>query len=138
MIGLLLDTHAFLRHANGDSNRMPENVFNLISDPSQTVYVSAASIREIATKTRIDKLFGAEEIVRDPRRVLSELYMIELSMDAVRAALAGGYQVPHRDPFDRMLAAQCDTLGLSLVSVNAALDLFGIHRIRDWPVPNKS
>ena len=140
MIGLLLDTHAFLWYANGNSKRMPESVLNLISDPSQTVYVSAASIWEIATKMRIGKLFGAEEIVRDPRRILSELDMIELPIDADHATLAGGYQVPHRDPFDRMLAAQCDTLGLGLVSVDAALDLFGILRIWDmgsglWPEP---
>ncbi|MEL6519409.1 MAG: type II toxin-antitoxin system VapC family toxin [Pseudomonadota bacterium] len=133
MNGLLLDTHALLWFAAGDRARMPADVAALIADPEHDVYVSAASIWEIATKVRLGKLTGAEDIAARPHYYISELGLAGLSITIDHAGRAGLYDVAHRDPFDRMLAAQSEIEGLALVSVDTALDAFGIQRV--WPNP---
>jgi PIN domain nuclease of toxin-antitoxin system len=52
--------------------------------------------------------------------------MIELPVTIAHAVKAGGWHQPHRDPFDRMLAAQSASEGIPLVSRDEALRQFGI------------
>jgi len=131
MTGLLLDTHALIWFATGDARNMPIATANLITDTDQDVYVSAASIWEIATKSRLGKLQGVSDIAARPAFYLSELAMRALPISADHAGKAGLFDVAHRDPFDRMLAAQSLIEDLRLVSVDTALDAFGINRV--WP-----
>lgn len=129
MTALLLDTHALIWFAAGDALRMPVQTADLISDTSNEVFVSAASIWEIATKSRIGKLAGAEDIAARPMYYISELGMSGLPIQIDHAALAGSFDVAHRDPFDRMLAAQSRIEDLALVSIDAAMDGFGVNRM---------
>ena len=131
LTGLLLDTHALIWFATGDSVRMPAAVVTLISDPANAVFVSAASVWEIATKNRLGKLSGVEDILRQPAQFSSELGMTGLPIGIEHAARAGSFDVAHRDPFDRMLAAQAELQGLAIVSIDAALDVFGVDRLWD-------
>lgn len=129
MTGLLLDTDAVVWFATGDAGRMPEAIAAMLSDPERDVAVSAASIWKLATKERIGKLSGVGFLLRDPARSLSRLGMRSLPITIDHAGLAGRYGVAHRDPFDRMLAAQAEIEGLALVSTGPALDAFGIERV---------
>lgn len=131
MSALLLDTHALIWFAAGDSNRMPDAVADLIASPHQEVFVSAASIWEIATKVRLGKMPAAADLAARPRHYMATLGMSGLDISPDHAQRAGSYEVDHRDPFDRMLAAQSELEGAPLVSVDAALDDFGIDRL--WP-----
>ncbi len=131
MTGLLLDTHALIWFAVGDTREMPAAAAELIAAGDREVFVSAASIWEIATKTRLGKLAGVEDMGRRPGYYISELGMRGLPISLEHASRAGGFDRAHRDPFDRMLAAQSQIEGLTLVSRDAALDAFGVERV--WP-----
>jgi len=116
------------RHPRPDLVRSGRSA-DLISDASREVFVSAASIWEIATKTRLGKLVGAEDIAARPEHYISELGMTGLPISIAHAALAGSFDAAHRDPFDRMLAAQSRIEDLAVISVDAVLDTFGVTRI---------
>lgn len=100
----LLDTHTLLWWILGDS-RLPVSMRTHIMR-SPHVYVSAASVWEITTKVRIGKLPLAINIVADFLGILEHQGFISLPVTTVHAHLAGSIESEHRDPFDRMLAAQ--------------------------------
>ncbi len=115
-MSFLLDTHVFLWF-DLSSPRLSERTRSLISRSDQTVYVSAVSFWEIAIKRRDGKLTydGA------PRTAAADAGFIELDIDASDAERAGALDWSHRDPFDRMLAAQCLNRSLTLVTADAKL-----------------
>ena len=131
MAGLLLDTHALIWFALGDATQMPPDTAKLIQDPQNDVFVSAASVWEIATKSRMGKITGVEDIAARPSYYVSELAMVGLPITLNHASRAGLFEAEHRDPFDRILAAQSQLENLAVVSADVALDTFGIQRL--WP-----
>ena len=124
---LLLDTHTFLWWLAGD-RALPEQVRDEIAK-AQFVYVSAASVWEIATKYRIGKLPGAAAIVGDLSRVIASEEFTELPIGIRHAEVAGLLPGPHRDPFDRMLIAQATVDELMLVSNEEIFDAYGAQRL---------
>ena len=115
-LSFLLDTHVFLWFDLG-SPRLSERTRSLISRTEQTVYVSAVSFWEIANKRRNGKLIydGAS------RTAAADAGFVELDIDASDAERAGALDWNHRDPFDRMLVAQCLNRSLTLVTADAKL-----------------
>jgi PIN domain nuclease of toxin-antitoxin system len=115
-LSFLLDTHVFL-WLDAGSSRLSERMRALILRTEQAVYVSAASFWEIAIKRRDGKLIydGA------PRTAAADAGFVELDMDAADAETAGGLDWSCRDPFDRMLLAQCLNRSLTLVTADARL-----------------
>ena len=122
---LLLDTHTLLWWWKDDP-RLSKRAITAITDEKNTVLVSAASAWEIATKYRIGKLPGAESAVRQFNELLSADSFGHLPVSFQHALMAGGFAIKHRDPFDRMLAAQSIIEGAALVSDDAAMRLFRI------------
>ncbi|MCY3707109.1 MAG: type II toxin-antitoxin system VapC family toxin [Gammaproteobacteria bacterium] len=125
---VLLDTHAFLWWI-ADSGRLSVAARQVIADEANDIAVSAASAWEIATKYRIGKLPGAEPVALDVARAISAQGFGHLPISVGDAERAGRLPGPHRDPFDRMLAAQALARDLAVVSADAALDAYGIRRI---------
>ncbi len=125
---VLLDTHAFLWWI-ADSGRLSAAARRVIGDEANDIVVSAASAWEIATKHRIGKLPGAEALALDVAGAVSAQGFGHLPITVVDAERAGRLPGPHRDPFDRMLAAQARARDLVVVSADAALDAYGIRRI---------
>ena len=95
-----------------------------INDPAATVFVSAATGWELATKVRLGKLPGAEQLLRDLPSLLQHQGFQPLAVQLHHGVHAGSYQQAHRDPFDRLLAAQAELEGLQLVSLDPALAAF--------------
>ncbi len=125
---LLLDTHALLWWWTDDA-RLSAAVHDLISDEATEVLVSAASAWEISTKQRLGKLgLGASVVPRYPALLAADGF-VHLPIAAEHALLAGSYPQPHRDPFDRMLAAQAEIERLPLASCDSALGLFGVELV---------
>lgn len=122
---LLLDTHAFIWRAS-EPCRLSDAANELIDDPGNEVLVSAASAWEIATKSRLGKLPGGEAIAAGFAQTLDDVRAVELAITSAHALLAGAFDVDHRDPFDRMLAAQASIEGAILVTRDAAFDEFPI------------
>ncbi len=123
---LLLDTHALLWWAAGDK-ALSKRVARLLEDPEVTIYVSAASAWEIATKVRLGKLTWTS-----PDSV--EAYCLEqgftlMPVTFAQAQRAGSWPQAHGDPFDRLLAAQSDLEDIPFATNDPKIKTFGIRTI---------
>jgi PIN domain nuclease of toxin-antitoxin system len=125
---LLLDTHTFLWWLDGDE-RLSKRARELIGDASVSVLVSAASAWEISTKFRLGKLPGAAAVAADIAGCIAAQGFEALHIGVDHAQRAGALPGPHRDPFDRMLAAQAQAENLPIVSTDSVFDEFGLQRI---------
>ena len=117
---LLLDTQVFLWTVTGHAALKPA-ARKLIS-VAEAVYVSAASIWEIAVKARLGKIEG------DPAALASAIDdsgLIELPVTARHAAAVARLPLHHTDPFDRLFIAQALTEPLRLVTADRALAVYG-------------
>ena len=116
-----------MRFSGGaDSERLSGVAREVIADELNDVVVSAASAWEIATKFRIGKLPGCEAIAVDVAGHIAGQGFVELPIGVADAERASG---PHRDPFDRMLAAQALAREFPVVSVDPVFDRFGVIRL---------
>lgn len=122
---VLLDTHAFL-WAVLEPDRLSPKVHELLLDDATDIVVSAASAWEIATKFRIGKLAGAAQVVAEYAGALQGLRATSLEIAVRHALTAGQWNVSHRDPFDRVLAAQSKLEKLPLISCDPAMEQFDI------------
>lgn len=125
---LLLDTHTFL-WALGEPDKLSQKARRAIEDPANVRLVSGASAWEIAIKHALGRLPGAEVILNAYHRHLRTLRARDLPISSEHAILAGGLPDVHRDPFDRVLAAQARVEGALVVSGDRVFDLLGATRL---------
>lgn len=125
---VLLDTHTLLWATLSPDSLSPA-VSAIIADEGNVIIVSAASAWEIATKIRLGKLPGAEMLEQEFLDVMDDAGYTLLSIDVESALRAGRLPGEHRDPFDRMIAAQALDSDIPVLSADAKLDSFGIRRI---------
>ena len=112
---LLLDTHARLWWW-ADDPQLTDAARAAMTNDDNEVLVSAATAWEIATKQRIGKLPAWPLPSGGLERLISADGFGQLPVTAAHAWHAGSLPWPHRDPFDRMLAAQTLLEGLTLVT----------------------
>ena len=91
--------------------------------------VSAASAWEITTKARIGKLPGALDVAADVAGAVASQRFESLDISLLHAQKAGRLPGSHRDPFDRMLAAQSQLDDIPIVSNDSVFDTFGVGRV---------
>ncbi len=121
---LLLDTHALVWWLE-DSPRLAPRVAEMVKAPDNQIFVSAVSAYEAAYKhhrgrwPEVGPLVAAFEAI-----VLAQGFDL-LPLSAAHAIRAGAFPREHRDPFDRMLAAQAMVEGLALVSKDKGLKGMG-------------
>lgn len=125
---LLLDTHVLL-WALMEPERLSDRARQALENPDNTLLVSSASAWEMAVKYRLGRLPGAESVVHGFDRHVKALRATELPMTSQHALLAGRLEVHHRDPFDRVLAAQSLVEGATLVTSDPAMKTFPISII---------
>ena len=127
---LLLDTHVLL-WALLEPEKLSLELRNALEDSDNTLVVSAASAWEIATKWRLGKLQQARSVVENYAMALHRLAAVDLPISGAVAQRAGLWDVPHRDPFDRLLAAQAMADDLILASTDPAFAQFeGVLTLR--------
>lgn len=124
----LVDTHALLWWLFDDP-RLSSAVREIVGDPQNEILVSSASAWEISTKHRLGRLPAATELARDIASWVRRARFLELPVTISHAQRAGSWPQAHRDPFDRMLAAQSALEGLPLISRDPALQSFGIRLV---------
>lgn len=115
----LLDTHVTL-WALTDPTRLGRAAREVIENRSARLVVSAVSAWEIATKHRLGKLPQADVLLSAYGKHLDRLGVIRLPMAEDHALLAGRLEWNHRDPFDRMLAAQAMIESLVIITGDPA------------------
>jgi PIN domain nuclease of toxin-antitoxin system len=101
----------------------------IIADESNEILVSAASAWEIATKVRLGKLPGAEKLEANFLAVMEEAGYTLLAIETESALRAGRLTAEHKDPFDRMIAAQAVALDIAVLSSDSQFDSLGVRRI---------
>jgi PIN domain nuclease of toxin-antitoxin system len=101
----------------------------LIEKEDAPIFVSAATAWEIATKARNGKLAVSSRVAQNLLEVLAEQGFLVLGVSIQHGLRAGWLPGTHRDPFDRMLAAQALEENMLLASKDPALDGFGVQRI---------
>ncbi len=121
----LLDTHTLL-FAQADPARLSRRSKRIIEDRSTRLLVSAASAWEVATKHRLGRLPTAASLIARWSDQLKEMDAHELEITSAHALLAGSFAVDHRDPFDRLLAAQAVIENVTLLTDDPALRAFPV------------
>ena len=116
---LLLDTHVLLWWLD-DNRRLAQGTKNRIADGANQVLVSAASIWEIIIKRSLNKLV----IPHDFRKQLDPFQSLEVKLE--HAFAVGNLPDYHKDPFDRLLIAQCIVEGLVLVTHDTNIKRYNI------------
>lgn len=124
----LLDTHALLWWWTDDPQLSPQ-ALACIQDEANTILVSAASAWEIATKHRLGKLALAGEAVARFNELVELDAFQHLPVSYLHALQAGALAADHRDPFDRMLAAQSELEGAPLISCDPAFAAFRVQTL---------
>jgi PIN domain nuclease of toxin-antitoxin system len=127
-VKFLLDTHTLLWAVLSPTS-LSRKAAKVIVDETNLVLVSAASAWEIATKVRIGKLPGAEILEKNFLDVMEDAGYTLLPIDAADALRAGRLTSEHRDPFDRMIAAQAIARDIPVLSNDTRLDTFDLRRI---------
>ena len=125
---LLLDTHTLIWWLAGDEALSPR-AHEVIANTGNPVAVSAASAMEVATKFRIGKLAQAALLAQEFEAIIAGQGFAELPISVHHARLAGEMNIPHKDPFDRLLIAQALAEDMVLVSNEALFDGFGVRRL---------
>lgn len=111
---LLLDTHLLL-WAAAMPKKLPVAVRRMIDDASHEPLFSAASLWEVAIKNQL----GREDFHVEPRvlrRALLDNGYTELVITSEHAVATDTLPPLHKDPFDRLLVAQAQTEGISLLT----------------------
>lgn len=125
---VLLDTHALLWWLDGD-RRLTRRARVAIADHGNRVMVSAASAWEISIKAHLGKLPGALDVAADIAGAVRSQQFDALDISILHAQRAGHLPGPHRDPFDRMLAAQAQLEDLPIVTNDPVFGAFAVETI---------
>jgi PIN domain nuclease of toxin-antitoxin system len=118
-VGYLLDTHTFLWAVRGSPN-LSVTATNMIENINMRVFVSAVSAYEIMNKHRIGKLSEFDDVANDYFNFVKRLGVVSLPISEQCAHYAGKFEWTHRDPFDRLLAAQALVNNLTLITNDPA------------------
>ena len=123
----LLDTHTFLWLLR-DPEMLPAQVREIAADRSQVLVLSIVTPWEMAIKAKVGKLEASAILDNFDHQMATAGYSILET--TVRQAIRGGrLPLHHKDPFDRLLAAQSLDLHIPLVSRHSIFDLYGVNRI---------
>jgi PIN domain nuclease of toxin-antitoxin system len=122
---LLVDTNVIVWLLLGDRSRVSETARDALEDERNRVAVSAVTVWEIAVKRSLGKLTIEDRWAR----ALTGLGFDALPVTAIHAEAVEHLPWHHRDPFDRLLAAQAITEGLELVSADARLAAYGVELV---------
>jgi PIN domain nuclease of toxin-antitoxin system len=118
-MNFLFDTQ-LLVWVTAQSSRLSTRVLRIIEDPEHRLYFSVISVWEIAIKRGLKR----PEFTLDPsilRHDLMERGYLELTVTGAQAVAIEGLPLIHKDPFDRMLAAQAMVEGITLLTVDSVL-----------------
>ena len=125
---VLLDTHVFLWWIMDDP-RLSAKAREMIAAPETIVYVSAATVWEIAVKSQIGKLSLAQPVKQYIPTQMTTNGFIDLPITLDHALHIHSLPLHHRDPFDRMLVAQSQLEDMPILSADPLLSRYTVDII---------
>ena len=111
----LLDTHTFL-WAVRDEAKLGKNALVIIAESKNPLFISAASAYEIMYKYQLGKLPEYEYVAENYFKIMEQFNAEELPLNMKHTHFAGKLRWVHRDPFDRLLAAQAAVDNFTLIT----------------------
>ena len=123
---ILLDTHAYFWWETNHRN-LSTRARDAIAAADNQVLVSAVTAWELATKAHFGKWPEAADLAADIAAALQAEAFEPLPISLEHARMAGFLPSPHRDPFDRMLAAQAQVEGIPLVTADPVFRSLGVR-----------
>jgi PIN domain nuclease of toxin-antitoxin system len=128
-VRLLLDTHAYIWWAIGDSKRLSLRARKAVGADAARIYVSAASAYEMIYKHRVGDLPRIGPLILRLEEDLEERGFATLPITFEHGRRAGELADEHGDPFDRILAAQAIVEDMAIVSNDEKLSALGAKRV---------
>jgi PIN domain nuclease of toxin-antitoxin system len=124
----LLDSHTFLWYVDGNP-KLPRRNVEVISNHHNRVFLSFASIWEMGIKNALGKLNFPDDFSTFIHTTLrsKRIHSLEIKMEHIFTAV--NFPIHHRDPFDRLLAAQSKIENLPVISNDTMLDKYGIEMV---------
>lgn len=122
---VLLDTHVVLWWF-AEPARVGKAAKEAISNPANTVFVSAATAWEIAIKSALGRLSVAPTLGDWFPQQLEENEFTPLPITLSHALRVAALPQHHNDPFDRLLVAQADLEGLTIISADSLIGRYGV------------
>ena len=126
MARYLLDTHVFIWFVTQNLH-LSREVDAIITDPSNEAFVSLASLWEISIKQSVGKL---PPLPVDPAVLISRSELTALNIGFAHIRQVARLPFHHRDPFDRMLIAQAQIDGLTLITDDRRIARYNVATLR--------
>jgi PIN domain nuclease of toxin-antitoxin system len=126
-VNYLLDTHTFLWFINDDA-ALSTGARRLIEAPENTVFLSIASIWEIAIKVSLGKLILPTPFVDFINQQMALNRILPLAIETKHIQVIVTLPFHHRDPFDRLLIAQALVEKMVIIGQAAAFDAYLLQR----------
>ncbi|CAN7433749.1 type II toxin-antitoxin system VapC family toxin [Pararhizobium sp. LjRoot255] len=117
---LLVDTHIYIAMLKSQPEQFGKRIGELLAASENDLFLSAATLWEMSIKWRLGKL----DILQPPEllpKLAREFGMEIIAITERHAVIPAEPEPPTRDPFDRLLLAQCAVEGMKLVTIDAAL-----------------
>ena len=124
---VLLDTHALVWWME-DAVRLSKQAAQTIGNRENDILISAVVGWELAIKVSTGKM-KPRSILDGLDRVMEREPFLELPITLDTAVRSGLLPLHHRDPFDRLLVAQAQSLSVPILSADAVFDLYDVKRL---------
>lgn len=124
----LLDAHSLI-WALDDPSKLGKQALWVLEDPAHELLVSVGTIWELSIKVGLGKLGLSLPYRQWMERATADLGLTVLPITLEHADQQMALPFHHRDPFDRLLVAQCLVENISLVSADTVFNQYGVTRI---------
>lgn len=121
----MLDTHAWLWMI-AEPERFSAQTTALLENPANELLLSSASSWEIAIKHSLGKLFLPAPPAKYVPEQIAKTGVTPVSVEHSHALRVSGLPPHHRDPFDRLLVAQAELEGATLLTADPQFEPYGI------------
>jgi len=120
----LVDTYVYFWWAT-DDGKLSKAARKALADGDNEIFISAVLTWELATKARFGKWPEGRRVADAITDTMAENAFQPLPISLEHARLAGLLPMRHRDPFDRVLAAQSEIEGMPLITADPIFQTFG-------------
>ena len=122
----LIDTHTFLWFINDDL-ALSSHAKELIESPDHLIFLSVASIWEMAIKISLGKLSVPFPFIDFINQQMTLNHILALAIEPEHTGLVVTLPFYHRDPFDRLLIAQAIYEKMPIISQDSAFDAYPVQ-----------